>query len=69
MKNSYNSEDAFLRALMDTEEKKTPAPVAEPEPEEAPEEELQPVESVSEEIAVAAEEAPVDVADGATDEN
>jgi len=32
-------------------------------------EELQPVESVSEEIAVAAEEAPVDVADGATDEN
>lgn len=32
-------------------------------------EEMQPVESVSEEIAVAAEEAPVDVADGATDEN
>ena len=32
-------------------------------------EELQPLESVSEEIAVAAEEAPVDVADGATDEN
>ena len=32
-------------------------------------EEMQPVESVSEEIAVAAEEAPVDVADEATDEN
>lgn len=59
MKNSYNSEYEFLRALMDKEEVKTPVPVAEPEPEEAPEEELQPVEEAAAESVEEEQPAPV----------